>query len=224
MTTRYATETDTRLSRRQRRLLVELEAYIDRHGYAPSMRDLQDSCDISSSSVVAYNLDALERYRYIARDRPISRSIRIKRTEQGPRAHPALPVPLLGDLTDTARLPDPTARRPGVAKWVEVAAGQAAGATQPFALRARSAAALADLVPEGGIIVLERADRCEDNQRAAVWLAGQELLVLGRVRQEGAAIAIFPAGGAAIRVDRTAAHVQARVLSSFVIEPYRSHG
>ena len=188
------------------------------------MRELQDSCDISSSSVVAYNLVVLERYRYIARDRSNARCIRIMRTEQGPKARPALPVPLLGDLDDNARLPDPTARRLDGAEWVEVAAGQAAGATRPFALRARSAAALADLVPEGGIIVLERAIRCEDNQRAAVWLVGQDLLVLGRVRQEGAAIAIFPAGGAAVRADRSAAHVQARVLSSFVIEPYRSRG
>ena len=45
--------------------------------YPPSIRDIQEGCDISSTSVVDYNLKALERLGYIRRDREVSRAIEL---------------------------------------------------------------------------------------------------------------------------------------------------
>jgi len=66
-------------SPRRQQILSFITAFIDGRGYAPSIRDIAEGCGISSSSVVQYHLNALEREGYIHRDQGISRSIRVTR-------------------------------------------------------------------------------------------------------------------------------------------------
>jgi len=49
------------LSAKQQGILEFMRRFIDEHDYPPSIRDIQIGCDISSTSVVDYNLKALER-------------------------------------------------------------------------------------------------------------------------------------------------------------------
>lgn len=62
---------------RKERVLVALYEGVRRNGYPPSIRDLMHVCDISSTSVVVYQLDGLERAGFITRDRENARSIRL---------------------------------------------------------------------------------------------------------------------------------------------------
>ena len=48
------------LSAKQQGILRFLETFIAEHDYPPSIRDIQSGCDISSTSVVDYNLKRLE--------------------------------------------------------------------------------------------------------------------------------------------------------------------
>ncbi|HMM25490.1 MAG TPA: hypothetical protein PKA36_11925 [Pseudoxanthomonas mexicana] len=57
----------TKLSKRQRRMLKFLREYIAREGYAPTVREIGVGCDISSTSIVAYNLGQLQDRGYIRR-------------------------------------------------------------------------------------------------------------------------------------------------------------
>lgn len=64
----------------QRKLILDfITVFTSERGYAPSVRDLTDGCHSSSSSVVQYHLNVLERNGYIRRDRGVSRSIRVTR-------------------------------------------------------------------------------------------------------------------------------------------------
>jgi repressor LexA len=65
------------LAGNQERLLGAIGAYIRSRGYPPSIRDLQDACAISSTSVVHYNLQALQRKGYIIVDLQRARAIRL---------------------------------------------------------------------------------------------------------------------------------------------------
>ena len=65
------------LSPKRKQILDFITNFTLERGYAPSVRDLADGCDSSSSSVVQYHLNVLERDGYIHRDRGISRSIRV---------------------------------------------------------------------------------------------------------------------------------------------------
>ena len=50
-----------KLSQRQETILAFINEYMDDHGYPPSIREIGAAAGISSTSVVDYNLKALER-------------------------------------------------------------------------------------------------------------------------------------------------------------------
>lgn len=58
-----------KLSDKQRRIIKYIDRFLSEKGYPPSIRDIQRGCDISSTSVVDYNLNILEDRGYINRDR-----------------------------------------------------------------------------------------------------------------------------------------------------------
>ena len=56
------------LSNRQKDILDYIEDFVQDHGYPPAIRQIQEKLDISSTSVVAYNLKALESKGMIKRE------------------------------------------------------------------------------------------------------------------------------------------------------------
>ena len=59
------------LSRRQRMILEYIERFLIENDYPPTIRDIQRELDISSTSVVDYNLKVLEGRNYIRRNKNI---------------------------------------------------------------------------------------------------------------------------------------------------------
>lgn len=56
-------------------ILKFIKSFIDRNGYAPSIREIQDGCGVSSTSVVSSQLDKLEDQGKIKRAPYIARGI-----------------------------------------------------------------------------------------------------------------------------------------------------
>ena len=67
-----------------------IRSFLDDKGYPPTVRDIQRGCDISSTSVVDYNLNILERLGTLRRDPEVSRGIEL--LEGRPKQ--SVPVPL----------------------------------------------------------------------------------------------------------------------------------
>src|SRR5512139_2911672 len=65
------------LTERQVRILEVLERFQSQNGYPPSIREICDKANISSTSVVNYYLNQLEESGYIQRDGRVSRGIRV---------------------------------------------------------------------------------------------------------------------------------------------------
>jgi repressor LexA len=65
------------LSPRQQAILAYLKKYVAENGYPPSMREIGQAAEVSSTSVVSYNLNILQEKGYIQRDREISRGVRL---------------------------------------------------------------------------------------------------------------------------------------------------
>ena len=68
---------------RQRRILSYIDEFSQEKGYAPSIRDIVKGCNISSTSVVDYNLRILEREGHLRRDAEVSRGI-VRAGDEGP--------------------------------------------------------------------------------------------------------------------------------------------
>lgn len=66
-----------RLPWRQRKILAYVRAFKRKHSYGPSIREIMEACDISSQSVVAYNVGLLVRRGLLARDEGVARSLRL---------------------------------------------------------------------------------------------------------------------------------------------------
>ena len=62
--------------KRRQRLLEYIEAYCDREGHAPTIREMAEGAGISSTSVVNYHLKALESVGLIERERNTIRGIK----------------------------------------------------------------------------------------------------------------------------------------------------
>jgi repressor LexA len=91
------------LSSKQQSILRFIRDFIRDKDYPPSIRDIQDGCGISSTSVVDYNLKALERLGYIRRDREVSRAIELV----GRRRMTSVPV--VGQIAAGQPIPVPGA-------------------------------------------------------------------------------------------------------------------
>lgn len=75
MANRAAASAPATLTRRQRDILQSIRAYMDEHDHAPSIRDIQEACVISSPSVVSHHLGVVEARGYLRRTPGIPRSI-----------------------------------------------------------------------------------------------------------------------------------------------------
>ena len=65
------------LSARQKAIWRFIAEYVDAVGYSPTLREIAEACEVSSTSVVAYNLMILHREGIIRKDPEVSRGIRL---------------------------------------------------------------------------------------------------------------------------------------------------
>src|SRR5207237_10006558 len=75
------------------------------HDYTPTILNLQIGADISSTSVVDYNLKALARLGYIRRAREDSRAIEL--LDRGTRRPRTVMVPIIGTIAAGQPIPVP---------------------------------------------------------------------------------------------------------------------
>ena len=103
---------ERKLSDKQQRILEYIREFVEDHPYPPSVREIQQACKISSTSVVDYNLRLLQRDGIIRRAPEISRGIELvdaagrsgggsRRREAG---HPrTIGIPVLGYVAAGSR-------------------------------------------------------------------------------------------------------------------------
>lgn len=205
------------LSPRQQQILDFLRAFIEEHDYPPSIRDIQEGCGISSTSVVDYNLRKLEEKGYIRRDREISRGIELLGARgRRPRI---VEVPLLGTIAAGQPIPVPTSDRwaADAEEILAVTEDMVRGRTNVFALRVRGTSMIEDLIDDGDIVFLEPVRTADDGDRVAVWLKDRGEVTLKRIYRENGRIRLQPANSTMEPIYTTPDNVeiQGRFISSF---------
>ena len=204
------------LSTKQQRILTFLGEFLEEHDYPPSIRDIQQGCDISSTSVVDYNLKRLEEKGLIRRDREVSRAIEL--LDAGGRRSRTVRVPLLGKIAAGLPIPmPPETFTPGAYdETVEVAEGQTGGRANVFALRVEGNSMIDALINDGDIVILEPTQSCADGDMVAVWLRDENETTLKKFFNEGERIRLQPMNATMepIYVRPENVEVQGRVVTS----------
>lgn len=89
-----------KLTGQQAKLLDVIKRYVVKHGYAPTVRELCDEMNLSSTATVQVHLNNLEKKGYLKRQSSKNRTIEITvDNEYEPKNELITEVPLLGKIT-----------------------------------------------------------------------------------------------------------------------------
>ena len=210
------------LSSKQRNILRFIRDFRDDHDYPPSIREIQDGCGISSTSVVDYNLKKLEGQGYIHRDREVSRAIEL--LDRGGRRPLAVSVPIIGQIAAGQPIPVPAAdtwENLDYSESIEVAADMVKGRTNVYGLRVKGTSMIDALVNDGDIVLLEAASTAENGDVVAAWLKREQEATLKRFYLEGGRVRLQPANETMqpIYTDPDNLEVQGRFLGAIRRSP-----
>ncbi len=202
------------LSEKQQDIYRFLERFIAEHDYPPSIRDIQQGCGISSTSVVDYNLKRLEEKGLIRRDREVSRAIELL-NGQGERRRRTVQVPLLGPIA--AGIPIPT-HPDSVAPLdiIELTEEQVRGKANLYALRVQGTSMIDALINDGDIVVLEPRQAADPGEVVAAWIVDRGETTLKKYFPEGRKVRLQPMNAtmAPIMEDASNVQVQGRLVAT----------
>ena len=176
------------LSSKQHAIIEFIARFIRRHSYPPSVRDILKGGGISSTSVVAYNLNGLERMGYIARDKDISRGIRLLKDAEGqpftmpmqmmgPVRESADPfqVPVLGLIAAGQPIPIPGSNfSPMGDRAIELTRDIIREQEDLYALEVRGDSMVDSLISDGDIVVMKHQKEARNGEMVEVWLKDKE--------------------------------------------------
>lgn len=184
------------LSSRQERMVAFIREFISKSGYPPSIREIGEAVDISSTSVVNYNLKALEKKKLIARDRTVSRGIRLLGEAPVPERvlDGLIRIPLLGRIAAGSPIPVPESDFSLFdGETVDLARGVLPDQEGLYALQVRGDSMIDALVNNGDIVVMKHQQHASNGEMVAVWIRDREETTLKHFYLEGDTVRLQPA-------------------------------
>lgn len=165
------------ITEKHKRVLQFVNDYQTRYGRPPSIREIGEKVKISSTSVVNYYLEQLEKHEYIERDNRVSRGMRLmeKAKEIVDVTTDTLRVPILGPIAAGPLLLVP---EPGVNYYneneyeaVEIARSLLPNREQEndlYALEVQGDSMIDAMINDGDIVVMKPAQEARNGEMVAV--------------------------------------------------------
>jgi repressor LexA len=211
-----------KLSPRQMEILKFIVQFVEANDYPPSIREIGEGAEISSTSVVNYNLNKLASENLILRTREVSRGLSLnwERLEEcglaqelmvdepveqvsaveAPRNRPALKptdyffynVPLLGRIAAGIPINVNPADRENPEDWVEFRSSRFRQPEELFALRVQGDSMIDASVMDGDIVILRHQQTAENGEIVAAWVDDMEETTLKRIYALGDVVELRP--------------------------------
>ena len=163
-------------------------------GYPPTIRDIVNECGISSTSVVDYNLNILQREGYIRRHHDVSRGIELL-TRSSTRGY-LLQVPIIGEIAAGEPIPVPTPDTwdtTASSEMLEMTKDLTRGKEGVYALKVKGSSMVDALINDGDIVLMEYVNVVENGEMAAIWLKDEKEATLKKFYGEPDHIRLQPA-------------------------------
>lgn len=184
-----------KLSHRQQGILEFIRRFMDEHQFPPTVRDIQAGCDISSTSVVDYNLQVLQREGNLRRLPEVSRGIELL---DGGARRGFVNVPVLASIAAGAPIPVPSQEAlddPNLEN-IELPTSLTQGKENVFALRVKGTSMIDAFIADGDLVLLEPVVQPDNGDMVAAWLTDDEEVTLKRFYLEGETVRLQPANSA----------------------------
>ena len=183
------------LSPRQQQILSFIETFMEEHQFPPTVRDIQAGCQISSTSVVDYNLHILQREGYLRRLPEVSRGIEL--LDGGPLRfrRDVVAVPVLGYIAagEPLSIPSSDSWRSEELENIDLPSFLTKGKQDVYALRVKGISMIDAFVADGDLVLLEPIAQPENGDMVAAWLTDREEVTLKRFYLEGNVVRLQPA-------------------------------
>lgn len=190
------------LSPRRKQIVEFIHTYFQHQGRPPTVRDIQHGIGVSSTAVVKYHLDRLEREGFIRRERRASRGLQLTAKalallglDEPQEAAPVLRVPIVGYIVAG----EPVTAYPTYDEDVdtlELTRDIIPEAQNVFALRVRGDSMVDASVHDGDIVILRQQEDANNGDMVAVWLEDDEETTLKYFYREGPYVRLQPANPA----------------------------
>ena len=204
------------LSARQQKILEFIQKFDEERSYPPTIRDIQQACGISSTSVVDYNLRILEREGFIHRDREVSRGIEVVGGHRDEFA--GTRVAVMGYIAAGEPVPVPTQESWGESEAIDVLElppGFLGKAKDVYGLRVKGTSMIDALVDDGDVVIIQPVNSVQDGDMVVAWLQMEKEVTLKRLYREGNRIRLQPANStmSPIYVNPENLEVQGKVVA-----------
>jgi repressor LexA len=204
------------LSSKQRRIIKFIHQFWADRGYPPTIRDIVNGCGISSTSVVNYNLNILEREGYIRRHREVSRGIELLDRSVAPQSR--FQIPVIGQIAAGKPIPVPAPDTWDItasSETMEITEDLTQGREGVYALRVKGSSMVDALINDGDIILMQYVNVVENGEMAAIWLKAEKEVTLKKFYGEKGHVRLQPANSQMepIYAEPDNVEVQGRVIA-----------
>lgn len=187
-----------------------IREFYDDHGYAPTIRDIQKGCELSSTAVVQHHLKVLEADHQINRDSKVFRSIQL------PDRKTTVRVPIMGKIAAGSPIPvlNSDAWHEEAIDTLELSSEITRG-KDVFALRVSGMSMIDALIDDGDVVLLEPVSSAENGDMVAAWLKREGEVTLKRFYREPDRIRLQPANSQMqpIFTDQSNLEIQGKVVA-----------
>ncbi|HNY84378.1 MAG TPA: transcriptional repressor LexA [Anaerolineaceae bacterium] len=196
------------LSPRHQKILTFLQAYTQEKGYPPSIREIGNQTQISSTSVVNYYLNQLEEMGYISRGSNVSRGINLLRTASGniiqqvkhavEQISDLVTIPLVGNIVAGEPMPIPGSDFSyyDPDSGIDIARSLLPAGDKPedlYALKVHGDSMIDAMVNDGDIVIMKKVNTACNGEMVAVWLNDREETTLKYFYLENGRVRLQPA-------------------------------
>ena len=165
------------LNDKQSKIISFIQNYYTEYGISPTVREIQSGCNITSTSVVDYNLKALKNKGYLDKRPDISRAIKLNSVNDN-----FLKIPILSSIAAGEPLivnPDQIATSDDYDDYVELP-NNFSNEKKLFALRVKGDSMIDALISNNDIVIMKPANEAGNGEMIAAWLPANKEVTLKR--------------------------------------------
>ena len=187
--------TRKKLPPRRQRILDFIQEFISDNGIPPTIRDIQRACELSSTSVVDYNLHKLRQGGFLNRKPEVARGIELLDDDGQPVSN-APRVQIVGGIA--AGSPLPVFSTEGAASSAEFDTIEVSPELQRrygrlYGLMVSGTSMIDALIDDGDVVIVKPMQQAANGDMVVAWLKQEQEATLKKFYHEGDRVRLQPA-------------------------------
>ena len=215
---------ESKLSNRQLQIMEAISSFSEENELPPTVRDIQGLCNISSTSVVDYNLKILQKKGLVTRRKDVAHGIELSEGNNRTTKRSAYKVPVLGKIAAGYPLPVYGDMVVGSdefdSEYIDVPGGISRDENL-YGLRVEGTSMIDSCIDDGDVVIIKATDTAQNGQTVVAWLIQEEEATLKKIYfHENGVVRLQPANSNMAPIFVAADNISVRGTVVSVIREY----